>query len=154
MKVTIIGGGGRVGSNAAFALQCAGVVKEIQLLDYNQEVAEGEALDLLHGAATLGGNIEVRLFKGFSVNMGGRYSWIRDQLFIPLGDATDDFVGSDSLRSMGFVYNGELVEVGPPEQIFEDPRDRRTAQFVAGELMYEVDEPEAESPLPTTSRAE
>ena len=35
MKVTIIGGGGRVGSNAAFALQCAGIVSEIQLLDAN-----------------------------------------------------------------------------------------------------------------------
>lgn len=61
MKVTIIGGGGRVGSNAAFALQCAGIVKEIQILDYNQDLAEGEALDLLHGAATLGGQ---RIYAG------------------------------------------------------------------------------------------
>ena len=52
MKVTIIGGGGRVGSNAAFALQCAGIVSEIQLLDANAELAEGEALDLLHGTAS------------------------------------------------------------------------------------------------------
>ena len=51
MKVAIIGGGGRVGSCAAFALQCSGVVKEIILLDANQTAAEGEALDLLHGAA-------------------------------------------------------------------------------------------------------
>ncbi|MBK9138843.1 MAG: lactate/malate dehydrogenase family protein [Verrucomicrobia bacterium] len=51
MKVTIIGGGGRVGSCAAFALQCGGVVAEIQLMDANQAAAEGEALDLLHGAA-------------------------------------------------------------------------------------------------------
>jgi L-lactate dehydrogenase len=51
MKVTIIGGGGRVGSCAAFALQCGGVVSEIQLLDANAAAAEGEALDLLHGAA-------------------------------------------------------------------------------------------------------
>ncbi len=28
MKITIIGGGGRVGSCAAFALQCAGLVAE------------------------------------------------------------------------------------------------------------------------------
>lgn len=61
MKTTIIGGGGRVGSNAAFALQCAGIVKEIQLLDYNQEVAEGEALDLIHGASCLGGQ---RIYAG------------------------------------------------------------------------------------------
>ena len=51
MKVTIIGGGGRVGSNAAFAMQCAGIVSEIQILDYNTKLAEGEALDLLHGAS-------------------------------------------------------------------------------------------------------
>jgi L-lactate dehydrogenase len=51
MKVAIIGGGGRVGSCAAFALQCSGIVKEIVLLDANQAAAEGEALDLMHGAA-------------------------------------------------------------------------------------------------------
>ena len=51
MKVAIIGGGGRVGSCAAFALQCSGIVKEIIMLDANQAAAEGEALDLLHGAA-------------------------------------------------------------------------------------------------------
>src|SRR5678815_2595760 len=54
MKVTIIGGGGRVGSCAAFALQCAGLVSEIQVLDANKDVAEGEALDLLHGSAFSG----------------------------------------------------------------------------------------------------
>ncbi|HBF02273.1 MAG: lactate/malate dehydrogenase family protein [Limisphaerales bacterium] len=51
MKVSIIGGGGRVGSCAAFALQCGGIVSEIQLIDANQAMAEGEALDLLHGSA-------------------------------------------------------------------------------------------------------
>ena len=51
MKVAIIGGGGRVGSCAAFALQCSGIVREILVLDANQATAEGEALDLLHGAA-------------------------------------------------------------------------------------------------------
>src|SRR6202161_709235 len=54
MKVTIIGGGGRVGSCAAFALQCGGLVAEIQILDANKEMAEGEALDLLHGSALTG----------------------------------------------------------------------------------------------------
>jgi L-lactate dehydrogenase len=51
MKIAIVGGGGRVGSCAAFALQCSGVVREIVMLDANQAAAEGEALDLLHGAA-------------------------------------------------------------------------------------------------------
>jgi L-lactate dehydrogenase len=54
MKVTVIGGGGRVGSCAAFALQCAGLVSEIQILDANQDMAQGEALDLLHGSAFAG----------------------------------------------------------------------------------------------------
>jgi len=61
MKVTIIGGGGRVGSNAAFALQCAGLVNEIQILDANVDLAEGEALDLLHGASVLG---DQRIYAG------------------------------------------------------------------------------------------
>jgi len=51
MKVSIIGAGGRVGSNAAFALQCAGIVSEIHLLDSNENTARGEALDLLHGTS-------------------------------------------------------------------------------------------------------
>lgn len=51
MKIAIIGGGGRVGACAAFALQCSGIAREILILDANQAAAEGEALDLLHGAA-------------------------------------------------------------------------------------------------------
>src|SRR4029078_12582229 len=54
MKVSIIGGGGRGGSNAAFALQCAAIVSEIHLLDANEQMAAGEALDLLHGASIAG----------------------------------------------------------------------------------------------------
>ncbi len=61
MKATIIGGGGRVGSNAAFALQCAGIVSEMQILDANADLAAGEALDLLHGTATVGGQ---RIYAG------------------------------------------------------------------------------------------
>jgi len=54
MKVTIIGGGGRVGSCAAYALQCGGLLSEIQILDANKDLAEGEALDLYHGSALAG----------------------------------------------------------------------------------------------------
>lgn len=49
MKVSIIGGGGLVGSCAAYALQCGGLAREIALLDVNQELAVGQALDLQHG---------------------------------------------------------------------------------------------------------
>jgi L-lactate dehydrogenase len=54
MKVSIIGGGGRVGSNAAFALQCGAIVSQIHLLDANEQMAIGEALDLMHGASIAG----------------------------------------------------------------------------------------------------
>jgi len=51
MKVSIVGGGGLVGSCAAFALQMGGLVREIALLDLNADLAAGQALDLLHGAS-------------------------------------------------------------------------------------------------------
>lgn len=61
IKVSIIGGGGRVGSNAAFALQCAGVVSQIHLLDANEPMVAGEALDLLHGTSLAA---DQRVFSG------------------------------------------------------------------------------------------
>ncbi len=51
MKVSIIGGGGLVGSSAAFALQCGGIVSGIDLIDLNADQVKGQALDLLHGAS-------------------------------------------------------------------------------------------------------
>ncbi|MBS0263122.1 MAG: lactate/malate dehydrogenase family protein [Planctomycetes bacterium] len=53
MKVSIIGGGGLVGSCAGFALQAGKIVRDITLIDVNQELCEGQALDLLHGASLL-----------------------------------------------------------------------------------------------------
>jgi L-lactate dehydrogenase len=53
MKVSIIGGGGLVGSCTAFALQTGKIVREIALLDVNAELVAGQALDLLHGASLM-----------------------------------------------------------------------------------------------------
>ena len=53
MKVSIIGGGGLVGSCAGFALQAGKIVREIALVDVNRDLCEGQALDLLHGASLL-----------------------------------------------------------------------------------------------------
>lgn len=53
MKISIIGGGGLVGSCAAYALQCGGIVSDIALLDVNQELAVGQALDLQHGGPSV-----------------------------------------------------------------------------------------------------
>jgi L-lactate dehydrogenase len=51
MKVSVIGGGGRVGSNTLYALQMGGIAKDLVVIDVAREMAEGEALDLRHGAA-------------------------------------------------------------------------------------------------------
>jgi len=47
MKISIIGAG-RVGSSTAFALVQHSVADEIVLIDINEDLAEGEALDILH----------------------------------------------------------------------------------------------------------
>ena len=47
------GGGGLVGSSTAYALQCAGIVDEIALVDVNAAKVAGEALDLLHGSSLI-----------------------------------------------------------------------------------------------------
>jgi L-lactate dehydrogenase len=57
MKVSIIGGGGLVGSCTGFALQARGIVREMALLDVNEELAQGQALDLLHGASLCGDQV-------------------------------------------------------------------------------------------------
>jgi len=48
-------------ANAAFALQCYGVVSEIHLLDANEQMAAGEALDLVHGTSIAG---DQRIYAG------------------------------------------------------------------------------------------
>lgn len=55
MKVSIIGGGGLVGSMTAYALQCGEKLSHICLIDANQDMAQGQALDLLNGASLSGG---------------------------------------------------------------------------------------------------
>lgn len=53
MKVSIIGGGGLVGSCAGFALQCGRVAREIAMLDINADLAAGQALDIMHGGPSV-----------------------------------------------------------------------------------------------------
>lgn len=45
---------------------------------------------------------------------------------------------------VGLLLGGELVEVGPPAQFFDDPQDPRTRRFVEGELLVEEATPAAE----------
>jgi L-lactate dehydrogenase len=49
-KIAIVGGAGAVGASAAYALMMSGLASEIALVDVNERRAEGEAMDLMHGA--------------------------------------------------------------------------------------------------------
>jgi hypothetical protein len=40
----------------------------------------------------INGNIRVRLFKGFELEVGGNYARIRDQIYLPKGEASDEEV--------------------------------------------------------------
>ncbi len=57
-KAAVIGAG-FVGSSSAFALMQSGLFSEIVLLDANTDKAEGEAMDIAHGAPFVG-NVRVR----------------------------------------------------------------------------------------------
>lgn len=54
MRVSIVGGGGRVGSNFAFALLLSRLAREIHIIDIVKETMEGEALDLRHSLSMTG----------------------------------------------------------------------------------------------------
>ena len=49
-KVSVIGAG-FVGSASVFALMQSGIASQIVLVDVNKQKAEGEIMDLAHGAA-------------------------------------------------------------------------------------------------------
>jgi|Deesub1362B_J571_1020462.scaffolds.fasta_scaffold16796_2 malate/lactate dehydrogenase len=59
MKVSIIGGAGRVGSTAAYTLVNLGLVDEIYLLDIAKERAAGEALDITHSLSGMNSDVVV-----------------------------------------------------------------------------------------------
>ena len=124
MKVTIIGGGGRVGSCAAFALQCAGLVAEIQLLDANRDLAEGEALDLLHGSAFAG---DQRIYSGdytraadsdvFLITAGLRRKPDESRLDLINRNVTLFVQILDSMKSAGFRKEAQVFVVSNPVDI-------------------------------------
>lgn len=124
MKVSIIGGGGRVGSCAAYALQCAGLVAEIQILDANRDMAEGEALDLLHGSAFAG---DQKIYAGdysrasdsdvFLITAGLRRKPDESRLDL-INRNVALFVGIlDSIKSGGFKKEAHVFVVSNPVDI-------------------------------------
>src|SRR5437870_7129839 len=124
MKITIIGGGGRVGSCAAFALQCAGLVAEIQILDANKDMADGEALDLLHGSAFAG---DQRIYAGdyaraadsdiFLITAGLRRKPDESRLDLINRNVTLFVQILDSIKSAGLRKEAHVFVVSNPVDI-------------------------------------
>ena len=124
MKVAIIGGGGRVGSCAAFALQCAGLVAELQILDANQALAEGEALDLLHGSALAG---DQRIYAGdysraadsdvFLITAGLRRKPDESRLDLINRNVTLFLQILDSIKTAGLRKDAHIFVVSNPVDI-------------------------------------
>src|SRR5437870_7195821 len=124
MKVSIIGGGGLVGSTAAFALQCGSVVSRICLIDANKELALGQATDLLHGASLVadqrisaGDFDEVPGSNVIVITAGLRRKPDESRLDL-INRNVDLFVGIlDQVRSAGLKENAYLVVVSNPVDV-------------------------------------
>jgi tungstate transport system ATP-binding protein len=55
--------------------------------------------------------------------------------------ATHDMHQAERISDrVAFLLDGELVEIGPADRVFENPRDERTARFVRGDLLYDDNE--------------
>jgi len=133
MKVSIIGGGGRVGSCAAYALQCGGLVSELQILDANKDLAEGEALDLLHGSALAG---DQRIYAGdynraadsdiFLITAGLRRKPDESRLDLINRNVALFVQILDSMKSAGFRKDAHIFVVSNPVDILTQLAIQRT----------------------------
>ncbi|MBI1830414.1 MAG: lactate/malate dehydrogenase family protein [Planctomycetes bacterium] len=124
MKVTIIGGGGLVGSSTAFALQCGGVASSICLVDANADKAQGEALDLLHGASLVA---DQRIYAGdmsdvttrniVVITAGLRRKSDESRLDL-INRNVDLFTGIlDQMKSTGIKENTYVIVVSNPVDV-------------------------------------
>jgi L-lactate dehydrogenase len=124
MKVSIIGGGGMVGSMAAFALQCGGVVSHICIIDANKDLALGQATDLLHGASLVadqrisaGDMSDCKNSDAIVITAGLRRKPDESRLDL-INRNVDLFVGIlDEMKSIGLKDNAYVVVVSNPVDV-------------------------------------
>ncbi|HLN26265.1 MAG TPA: lactate/malate dehydrogenase family protein [Gemmataceae bacterium] len=124
MKVSIIGGGGLVGSMTAYALQCGGVASHICLIDANKEVCLGQATDLLHGASlaadqriTAGDMSDVASSDIIIITAGLRRKPEESRLDL-VNRNVDLFLGLlDQVKSAGLKDHAYLVVVSNPVDV-------------------------------------
>jgi L-lactate dehydrogenase len=124
MKVSIIGGGGLVGSMAAYALQCAGVVSHISLIDANKDLALGQATDLLHGASLAADqritadDIEAVSTSDIVVITAGLRRKPDESRLDLINRNVDLFLTLlDQVKTVGFKENARLIVVSNPVDV-------------------------------------
>jgi len=105
-------------------LQCGGLVAELQILDANKDLAEGEALDLLHGSAFCG---DQKIYAGdyaraadsdiFLITAGLRRK--PDESRLDLINRNVSLFGQilDSIKSAGFKKDAHVFVVSNPVDI-------------------------------------
>ncbi len=124
MKVSIIGGGGLVGSMTAYALQCGGVASSICLIDANKDLAQGQATDLLHGASlaadqriSAGGMEEVATTDIVVITAGLRRKPDESRLDL-INRNVDLFLGLlEQVKAAGLKKSAYLVVVSNPVDV-------------------------------------
>jgi L-lactate dehydrogenase len=124
MKISIIGGGGLVGSSAAYALQCGGAVSELCLIDANKDAALGHATELLHGSCltadqriTAGDMSDVATSKIVVITAGLRRKPDESRLDL-INRNVDLFLGLlDQVKAGGLKSDSYLVVVSNPVDV-------------------------------------
>jgi L-lactate dehydrogenase len=124
MKVSIIGGGGLVGSSAAYALQCGGVVSHLCLIDANKDAALGHATELLHGSSltadqriTAGDMDDVPTSNIVVITAGLRRKPDESRLDL-INRNVDLFLSLlDQVKAAGLKENAHLVVVSNPVDV-------------------------------------
>jgi L-lactate dehydrogenase len=124
MKVSIIGGGGLVGSSAAYALQCGGAVSHVCLIDANNDAALGHATELLNGACltsdvrvSAGDMTEVATSNIVVITAGLRRKPDESRLDL-INRNVDLFLGLlDQAKAAGLKENAYLVVVSNPVDV-------------------------------------
>ena len=124
MKVSIIGGGGLVGSSAGYALQAGGIVSHVCLIDANADAAKGHALEMLHGACltsdqrlSAGTMEDVATSNVVVITAGLRRKPDESRLDL-INRNTDLFLGLlDQVKSAGLKQDAYLVVVSNPVDV-------------------------------------
>ena len=135
MKVSIIGGGGLVGSMTAYALQLGGVASSICTIDANKDMSQGVALDLLHGASfvadqriSAGDMSDVKSSNVVVVTAGLRRKPEESRLDLINRNVTLFVQILDSVKAAGFRKEAHIFVVSNPVDILTQLAVQRMGQ--------------------------